>query len=103
MSENKQAVDIKTTAGRTVIAPMTGEVVASGYDAENGHYVLLKTVNNGGFVKLLHLQEDGLPATGTHVIKGYPLARVGNTGTMSIECFNKNLKPVDNEQFIKGK
>lgn len=103
MSENKQAVDIKTTAGRTVIAPMTGEVVASGYDAENGHYVLLKTANNGGFVKLLHLQEDGLPATGTHVLKGYPLARVGNTGTMSIECFNKNLKPVDNEQFIKGK
>jgi murein DD-endopeptidase MepM/ murein hydrolase activator NlpD len=103
MTEDKQAVSIKTTAGRTVVAPMTGEVVASGFDTENGHYILLKTANNSGFVKLLHLQEDGLPATGTHVIKGYPLARVGNTGTMDIECFDKRLKAVDNEQFLKGR
>lgn len=110
VTREHKGTDITTYTGRTIFAPKTGQVVASGYEKSMGNYVLFKC-ENGGYIKLMHLQAANLPPAGTRVIEGTRLAHVGNTGFVNtkdtgilhIECFDKRMKLVDPKQFIKGK
>lgn len=110
VTREHKGTDVATYTGRTIYAPKTGEVVASGYEKSMGNYVLFKC-QNGGYIKLMHLQAANLPPAGTHIIEGSQLAHVGNTGFVNtkdtgilhIECFDKRMRLVDPKQFIKGK
>lgn len=110
VTREHKGTDVATYTGRTIYAPKTGEVVASGYEKSMGNYVLFKC-QNGGYIKLMHLQAANLPQAGTHIIEGSQLAHVGNTGFVNtkdtgilhIECFDKRMRLVDPKQFIKGK
>lgn len=105
-----KGTDITTGLGRTIYTPKTGRVVASGYEKSMGNYVLFECAG-GGYIKLMHLQSLNLPAAGTHLLEGTPLALVGNsgnvttknTGILHVECFDKRMRLVDPKQFIKGK
>lgn len=110
VTREHKGTDVSTYTGRAIYAPKTGEVVASGYEKSMGNYVLFKC-QNGGYIKLMHLQAANLPKAGTHILEGSRLAHVGNTGfvntkdsgVLHIECFDKRMKLVDPKQFIKGK
>lgn len=110
VTREHKGTDISTYTGRAIYAPKTGEVIASGYEKSMGNYVLFKC-QNGGYIKLMHLQAANLPKAGTHIIEGSRLAHVGNTGfvntkdsgVLHIECFDKRMRLVDPKQFIKGK
>ena len=103
--------DISTYTGRQIYAPYTGKVVASGHNASMGNYILFERADGKGFIKLMHLQAAELPRAGTTLLKGKPMAHVGNTGAVEagaggvlhIECFNKDMRLVDPVQFITGK
>lgn len=107
---NHTGTDVATYSGRVVYAPRTGTVIASGYEKSMGNYVLFKCAD-GGYVKLMHLQTADLPKAGTFRSKGTPIGRVGNTGNVTtkntgvlhVECFNKRMKLVNPEEFLKGK
>lgn len=111
VTREHKGTDISTYTGRTVYAPKTGEVIASGYEKTMGNYLLFKCEGSGGYIKLMHLQAANLPKAGTHLIEGRPLAYVGNsgfvntkeTGILHVECFDKRMRLVDPKQFIKGK
>ena len=110
VTREHKGTDVSTYTGRAIYAPKTGEVIASGYEKSMGNYVLFKC-ENGGYIKLMHLQSANLPKAGTHFIEGSRLAHVGNTGfvntkdsgVLHIECFDKRMRLVDPKQFIKGK
>ena len=110
VTREHKGTDVSTYTGRAIYAPKTGEVIASGYEKSMGNYVLFKC-ENGGYIKLMHLQAANLPKAGTHFIEGSRLAHVGNTGfvntkdsgVLHIECFDKRMRLVDPKQFIKGK
>lgn len=110
VTREHKGTDVSTYTGRAIYAPKTGEVIASGYEKSMGNYVLFKC-QNGGYIKLMHLQAANLPKAGTHIIEGSRLAHVGNTGfvntkdsgVLHIECFDKRMRLVDPKQFIKGK
>lgn len=110
VTREHKGTDVATYTGRTVYAPKTGEVIASGYEKSMGNYLLFRC-EGGGYIKLMHLQAANLPKAGTHFIEGRPLAHVGNTGFVNtkgtgilhVECFDKRMKLVDPKQFIKGK
>lgn len=110
VTREHKGTDVSTYTGRAVYAPKTGEVIASGYEKSMGNYVLFKC-QNGGYIKLMHLQAANLPKAGTHIIEGSRLAYVGNTGfvntknsgVLHIECFDNRMRLVDPKQFIKGK
>lgn len=101
--------DVATYQGRQIYAPMTGKVVASGYEKSMGNYILFDCEGKG-YVKLMHLQSAELPKANTYILKGEPLARVGNTGAVSskdggvlhVECFDRRMRLVNPKQFIKG-
>ena len=110
VTREHKGTDVSTYTGRAIYAPKTGEVIASGYEKSMGNYVLFKC-QNGGYIKLMHLQAANLPKAGTHILEGSRLAHVGNTGfvntkdsgVLHIECFDKRMRLVDPKQFIKGK
>lgn len=102
--------DVSTYLGRTLYAPMTGKVLASGYDKSMGNYLLFECEGRG-YIKLMHLQAANLPKAGTYLTAGSPLAHVGNsgfvttksTGVLHIECFNTRRKLVNPKEFMTGK
>lgn len=110
VTREHKGTDVTTYTGRTIVAPRAGTVVASGFEKTMGNYVLFKC-DNGGFIKLMHLQSANLPRAGMHFREGNALAHVGNTGYVTskntgilhIECFDKNMRLVDPAQFVKGK
>lgn len=110
VTREHKGTDVSTYTGRTIYAPMTGEVLASGYEKSMGNYVLFKCEGKG-YIKLMHLQSANLPKAGTHLLAGRPLANVGNTGFVNtkssgilhIECFDKRMRLVNPEDFLKGK
>ena len=110
VTREHKGTDVSTYTGRAIYAPKTGEVIASGYEKSMGNYVLFKC-QNGGYIKLMHLQAANLPKAGTHILEGSRLAHVGNSGfvntkdsgVLHIECFDKRMRLVDPKQFIKGK
>jgi murein DD-endopeptidase MepM/ murein hydrolase activator NlpD len=101
--------DVATYQGRQIYAPMTGKVVASGYEKSMGNYILFDCEGKG-YIKLMHLQSAELPKANTYILKGKPLAYVGNTGAVSskdggvlhVECFDRRMRLVNPKQFIKG-
>ena len=101
--------DISTYLGRQIVAPADGQVIASGYEPTMGNYVLFK-YNDGGYIKLMHLQSANLPKAGTVLKEGQGLGHVGNTGSVTtknagilhIECFDTFMRLVDPKKFIKG-
>ena len=103
--------DISTYTGRQIYTPYTGKVVASGHNASMGNYILFERADGKGFIKLMHLQAAELPRAGTTLLKGKPMAHVGNTGAVEdgaggvlhIECFDNRMRLVDPVQFITGK
>ena len=102
--------DVATYLGRQVFAPANGTVLASGYEASMGNYILFK-YDNGGYIKLMHLQQAGLPKAGAILKEGQALGHVGNTGDVTttkhgvlhVECFDEYMRLVDPMKFIKGK
>ena len=110
VTREHKGTDIPTYLGRTIVAPKTGEVIASGYEESMGNYLLFRC-ESGGYIKLMHLQAANLPKAGTYFVEGKPLAHVGNTGfvdtketgILHVECFNKRMQLVDPKQFIKGR
>lgn len=110
VTRDHKGTDVVTYIGRAIYAPKTGKVIASGYEESMGNYVLFEC-ENGGYIKLMHLQAANLPKAGTHIIEGSRLAHVGNTGFVTtkdtgilhIECFDKRMRLVDPKQFIRGK
>lgn len=103
--------DISTYAGRQIYTPYTGKVIASGHNETMGNYILFERADGKGFIKLMHLQAADLPRAGTALIKGKPMAHVGNTGDVTnkntgclhIECFDSSMRLVDPVKFITGK
>ena len=103
--------DVNTYLGRQIYAPFTGKVVASGFEASMGNYLLLERADGKGYMTLMHLQYANLPKAGAYFIKGKPLAHVGNygdvttkdgVGILHVECWNKRMKLVNPEEFLKG-
>lgn len=103
--------DVETYLGRQIYAPFTGKVVASGFEASMGNYLLLERADGKGYMTLMHLQYANLPKAGANFIKGRPLAHVGNygdvttkdgVGILHVECWDKRMKLVNPEEFLKG-
>lgn len=103
--------DVETYLGRTIVAPKTGKVIASGYEKSMGNYILFERTDGRGYIKFMHLQYANLPKAGTAFVQGYPMAHVGNTGDVTtkngvgilhVECFDKRMKLVTPEEFLKG-
>lgn len=110
VTRDHYGTDVETWLGRQVYAPEAGTVIASGYEASMGNYVLYKC-GSKGYIKLMHLQSADLPKAGTQVGVGQMIGRVGatghvtttNTGILHIECFNTRMQLVDPKQFVRGK
>ena len=92
---------IKTYAGRKVLMPKSGKVVATGEKDHLGKFVLLG-FNDGSFATFKQLQGD-LPMVGTQINEGATVAQVGVNGALYADWWTKDMQRVNPQEFLKGK
>ncbi|MCM1385823.1 MAG: M23/M56 family metallopeptidase [Bacillus sp. (in: Bacteria)] len=72
-------VDLAAEAGADIVAAADGVVYQTGYDAENGNYVIVYHAQNGEYTHYAACQ-DILVVKGENVTAGQRIATVGSTG-----------------------
>lgn len=72
-------IDFAAEKGADVLAAADGSVYRTGFDSDNGNYVILYHVMSGEYTYYTHCQEI-LVAEGNSVTAGQKIATVGNTG-----------------------
>ncbi len=82
-----QGVDLAAPKGADVVAAAAGTVFATGFDAENGNYVVLWHEDSGQMTYYAHCQ-DILVSQGDAVAAGEKIATVGQTGRVTGACLH---------------
>ncbi len=82
-----QGVDLAAPKGADVVAAAAGTVFATGFDAENGNYVVLWHEDSGQMTYYAHCQ-DILVSQGDAVAAGETIATVGQTGRVTGACLH---------------
>lgn len=80
-------VDLAAQKGADVVAAAEGTVYATGFDAENGNYVVLWHGDSGQMTYYAHCQ-DILVSQGDAVAAGEKIATVGQTGRATGACLH---------------
>ncbi len=80
-------VDLAAPKGADVVAAAAGTVFATGFDAENGSYVVLWHEDSGQMTYYAHCQ-DILVSQGDAVAAGAKIATVGQTGRVTGACLH---------------
>lgn len=80
-------VDLAAPKGADVVAAAEGTVFATGFDAENGSYVVLWHEDSGQMTYYAHCQ-DILVSQGDVVAAGEKIATVGQTGRVTGACLH---------------
>lgn len=97
-----RGLDIAAQRGKKIIAPGNGTVMAVGYDAGIGNYII---INHGYDLKTLYGHLDQIMVKKAQTIKrGDLIATVGNTGRSTGPHLHYEIrisnKPVDPEHYI---